>query len=107
MLVPWVLFLTYSAGLVLLLGKLWWSGGWRYCCCAWPLPMRALLFLVSRPGKGSRHASTSTVTAVALDPDTGYCWAGTSAGEVVVVRWVVLLLSNLGFAHACLGCYLW
>jgi hypothetical protein len=31
----------------------------------------------------------STVTALALDPDTGYCWAGTAAGEVVVVRWVM------------------
>ncbi|KAF6263286.1 hypothetical protein COO60DRAFT_488362 [Scenedesmus sp. NREL 46B-D3] len=28
----------------------------------------------------------SIVTAVALDPDTGYCWAGTAAGQVVVVR---------------------
>lgn len=26
------------------------------------------------------------ITAIAVDPDTGYCWAGTEEGEVFVVR---------------------
>eukprot|EP00882_Tetradesmus_deserticola_P034435 GHRQ01039495.1.p2 GENE.GHRQ01039495.1~~GHRQ01039495.1.p2 ORF type:complete len:107 (-),score=26.09 GHRQ01039495.1:21-341(-) len=38
------------------------------------------------------HVADGSVTAVAVDPDTGYCWAGTAAGEVVVVRWAAGLI---------------
>jgi ligand-binding sensor domain-containing protein len=35
---------------------------------------------------GPLRAAAAAVTALAVDPDTGYAWAGTAEGEVVVVR---------------------
>jgi ligand-binding sensor domain-containing protein len=30
----------------------------------------------------------ATITALAVDPQTGLCWVGTEEGVVVIVRWV-------------------
>ena len=32
--------------------------------------------------------SNTPITAMAVDPDTGYAWCGTADGEIGVVRWV-------------------
>ncbi len=37
------------------------------------------------------------VTAVAVDADTGYCWAGSAEGEVVIVR----CEQHVSLARAC------
>jgi hypothetical protein len=63
----------------------------------------------SRPGQRTVAAGT-TVTAVALDPGTGYCWAGTAAGEVVVVRYVSLCCVVTRYrvwTYTCFGCVFW
>jgi hypothetical protein len=40
------------------------------------------------PATDALHAADGAVTALALDPDTGRCWVGTSEGVVAVLRCV-------------------
>lgn len=56
-----------------------WSGHIDGTLCVWGLASAAAAAAPLR-------LADVAVTAVAIDPDSGYCWAGTDDGEVVVVR---------------------
>jgi hypothetical protein len=71
----------------------WWLFPWHPYCLAGYLwsghedGTVRIWSLVDAAAAGSPvRVGDLAVSAIAVDRDTGYCWAGTTEGEVVVVR---------------------
>jgi hypothetical protein len=52
------------------------------------------LFHINKAAVAAQQLAVAdaTITALAVDPVSGLCWAGTEEGVVVIVRWAVCIM---------------